>query len=92
MFERLQKPFLTIETGEAYQPVRIAYDLLQPDKLKAAFEKLKCIESKNLSNSWEIFWRDETEEVHFESLDSFKKPATPLRLGTFILKDYSQAP
>ena len=32
MFERLQKPFLTVETGEAYQPVRIAYQLLQPDR------------------------------------------------------------
>jgi hypothetical protein len=25
MFERLQKPFLTVETGEAYQPLRLSF-------------------------------------------------------------------
>ena len=28
MFDRLQKPFLTVETGEAYQPVRLIYNVV----------------------------------------------------------------
>lgn len=88
MFERLQKPFLTVETGEAYQPIRVAYEILQPDKLKFMFTEIKCIESKPDNTGWNIFWRDECKDIHFESLDSFKQnPTTPLRLGTFVIKD-----
>ena len=86
MFERLQKPFLTVETGEAYQPIRVAYDLLQPDKLNDALSQLKCLECKN--NNWNIYWSDETDDLHFESLDSYKKhPNKPVRLGGFVIKE-----
>jgi hypothetical protein len=87
MFERLQKPFLTVETGEAYQPIRIAYDLLQPDKLNQIVASLKCAEPKK-GNGWTIYWRDECDDIHFESLDSYKKnPQAHHRLGTIIIKD-----
>jgi len=89
MFERLQKPFLTVETGEAYQPVRIAYQLLQPEKLVSAFEDMKCLAYKQQhGNGWDLYWSDELDDLHFESLDSYKKPANkPLRLGGFIIKN-----
>jgi len=88
MFERLQKPFLTVETGEAYQPIRVAYDLLQPDKLKEALNKLQCMEAKTNQNSWDIYWSAESSDIHFESLDSYKKSAhKPLRLGGLVVKD-----
>lgn len=87
MFERLQKPFLTVETGEAYQPIRVAYDLLQPEKLTSIISKIKCFESKQ-GTGWNVFWRDECDEIHFESLESFKKDSkNPLRLATAIIKD-----
>jgi hypothetical protein len=88
MFERLQKPFLTVETGEAYQPIRISYELLQKEKLDSVLQKIKCFESKQ--GRWSIFWRDECNDLHFESLDSFKKdPAKPVRLATMIIKNGS---
>ncbi len=89
MFERLQKPFLTVETGEAYQPIRVSYDILQQDKLLEALKKLKCIEAKQQDGSgWNVFWRNECDDVRFESLESFKKnPEHPVRLATFIIKD-----
>ena len=88
MFERLQKPFLTVETGEAYQPIRISYELLQPDHINKTLSKLQCIDAKSHGNSWDIFWRDETDDIHFQSLDSFKKsPNKSFRLGTFVVKD-----
>lgn len=85
MFERLQKPFLTVETGEAYQPIRLAYNLKQKEKLTDALNKLKCLEQKQ-PGQWTWYWKDECEDLHFESLDSFKKdPEKPVRLGTISL-------
>lgn len=88
MFERLQKPFLTVETGEAYQPIRLTYEVHDKDKLIAALSKLKCCE-KNLSGlSWNWFWRDECDDLHFESLDSYKKnTGHALRLGTLTMRN-----
>jgi len=87
MFERLQKPFLTVETGEAYQPIRVAYDLLQPEKLNAIISTLKLMEPKQ-GGGWSLFWRDECDDVHFESLESYKKnPENPLRIATIIIKE-----
>ncbi len=41
MFERLQKPFLTVETGEAYQPdgSDVAYDILATKYIIGGFDK-----------------------------------------------------
>lgn len=87
MFERLQKPFLTVETGEAYQPIRISYDILDATKLKAVFEKLNLLESKDVGG-WNIFWRDECQDLHFESVENYKQnPKHPVRLGTFVIKN-----
>jgi len=89
MFERLQKPFLTVETGEAYQPIRLTYDLHQKENLIAALNKLNCCEKNPANaNAWNWYWRGECEDLHFESLDSFKKnPERPLRLGTLTIRN-----
>src|SRR5690349_11038827 len=88
MFERLQKPFLTVETGEAYQPIRLNYVLHQKEKLIEALNLLKCLEKKPSGNSWDWFWREECDDLHFESLDTFKKnPERPPRLGTIMIRD-----
>lgn len=88
MFDRLQKPFLTVETGEAYQPIRLSYDLKQTDRLIEVLNHLKCLEKTPAANSWNWFWRGECEDLHFESLDSFRKnPEHPIRLGTLTIRD-----
>lgn len=87
MFERLQKPFLTIETGEAYQPVRITYEVLQPDVITNALNKLECLEQKHASN-WNLFWRGECNDLHFESISSYKRnTGHQLRLGSILMKE-----
>lgn len=90
MFERLQKPFLTVETGEAYQPIRLTYHVGQKDKLAATLNKLTCCEKNTSANSWNWFWHAECDDLPFESLDTYKKnQAHPLRLGTITLRgDY----
>lgn len=88
MFERLQKPFLTVETGEAYQPIRLTYTLHDKDQLTTFLNKLGCCEKTPHANSWNWFWRDECEGLQFESLDTYKKnPLHPLRLGTLTIRD-----
>lgn len=87
MFARLERPFLTDVTGEAYQPVRLNYETLQPDAFVQALEKLACITKNTLSNSWSWFWTGECDEQHFDSVDSFKRnPTRPVRLGTITLR------
>ena len=86
MFDRLQKPFLTVETGEAYQPVRLMYHLVQKDELHKIFDQLKCLQKNAAPNSWTWYWSSECDDVHFESLDAFRKnPEHPLRLGTDLV-------
>lgn len=87
MFERLQKPFLTVETGEGYQPIRLTYEILQPAALIAEIDKLKCCEKSPGGESWTWYWRDECDDLHFESVESFqKREDKPARLGTLIIK------
>lgn len=88
MFERLQKPFLTVETGEAYQPIRIVYELSEKEELKKILNSLRCCEKSGNGSSWNWFWRDECDEIAFESLDTFQRdPQQPIRLGTLSIRD-----
>ena len=88
MFERLQKPFLTVETGEAYQPIRLTYEIPQPDQTIQILNSLRCCEKNAKSNIWNWFWKEECDDIAFQSLDSYKKNIEhPLRLGTFTLRD-----
>jgi len=87
MFDRLQKPFLTVETGEAYQPIRLTYDITQPDKFVDALEQLRCIKKNTTPNSWSWFWHEEAEDLNFESTDHYRKGEKPLRLGTLTRRD-----
>lgn len=89
MFDRLQKPFLTVETGEAYQPIRLSYTLFQPEKLDQLLESLTCIQrNRERPDSWTWYWKAECDSIHFESLDSYRKnPEHPLRLGTLTLRN-----
>jgi hypothetical protein len=88
MFDRLQKPFLTVRTGEAYQPIRLTFHLHKPDQLESALSQLRCIEKNTTLNSWSWYWRDECEDLHFESIDSFRKnPENPERLATITLRE-----
>lgn len=88
MFDRLLKAYLTVETGEAYQPIRLTYTVSDKDKLNVALDGLQCIQRNTLPNSWTWYWRDECVDIHFESITAFKKnPNHDIRLGTLILRD-----
>ena len=84
MFDRLQKPFLTVETGEAYQPVRLTYEVFDRHALFAVLSGVRCVEEgEGPDQVWTLYWRDECDELHFESLESFQRNAdNPLRLAS----------
>lgn len=87
MFERLKKPFLTVETGEGYQPIRLTYEIFQREPLIEALNNLKCLEKSHGGESWTWYWRDECDDLHFESIDSYQKdPEKPVRLGTLQIR------
>ncbi|MDR3492529.1 MAG: hypothetical protein P4M12_10920 [Gammaproteobacteria bacterium] len=87
MFDRLQKPFLTVETGEAYQPLRLTYVIYQKEKLLEILNKQDCLVKAAGGDSWSWFWKAECNDVHFESLDSFQRNSDhPVRLGTLTVK------
>jgi hypothetical protein len=88
MFDRLQKPFLTVETGEAYQPIRLTYQILNKDGLVQALAKLTCLQKNPTPNSWAWHWQSECDDLHFESIDSFRKnPEKPIRLATLTIRE-----
>ncbi len=87
MFDRLQKPFLTVETGEAYQPLRLTYVIFQKEKLFEMLNKQECLTKLPNGDSWSWFWKAECNDVHFESLESFRRNSEqPVRLGTLMVK------
>jgi hypothetical protein len=88
MFDRLQKPFLTVETGEAYQPIRLTYTLLQPERLTQTLESLQCMKKNTTPNSWSWYWTGECDDLHFESVNAYQRNADyPLRLATISLRE-----
>jgi hypothetical protein len=89
MPEQEQKPFLTVETGEAYQPIRLSYNILQKEKLIADLNALKCCEkTPTTPNLWQWFWRDECNDLQFESIDTFnKKDHKSIRLATVTIRN-----
>lgn len=87
MFDRMEKPFLTVETGEAYQPIRLMYSIGNADGLIKALEALQCIQKNPTANSWTWYWKGECDDLHFESVDSFRKtPTHAVRLGTITVR------
>jgi hypothetical protein len=88
MFDRLQKPFMTVETGEAYQPLRLTYDLYDSAALIEVLNNLKCLTKNPVGDSWNWYWKEESDDIHFESLESFRRNVEiPVRLGTLLIKN-----
>ena len=88
MFERLQKPFLTVETGEAYQPIRLCYDLKQAKhKYVEILESLACCDKTG--GTWSWIWQAECADLNFSSIDSYKPNfSQPLRIGSISVKNH----
>jgi len=87
MLDRLQKPFLKVDTGEAYQPIRLNYEVFNKEELIQALNKLTCLHKNTAPNSWDWHWKEECADLHFDSSDTFiRNPDRPVRLGTLSIQ------
>lgn len=88
MLNRAEKSFLTVETGEAYQPIRLVYNVLDKAALLTILNGLHCLEKGTSAGSWSWHWKEECNDLHFESINTFAKNSdNSLRLGTLVLRD-----
>jgi len=86
--QEMPKAFRTVETGEAYQPIRIAYIIQQQDKLIERLNTIACCKKRDNGNVWDWFWSDECDDLDFRSIDNYQKnPMQPPRLGIFTIRD-----
>jgi hypothetical protein len=69
-------------TGEIMQPIRLHYEVLDGEQLRAAFAKLRCIEHDAPRRRWVWLYTDEAKTL------SFKSPAAAENtvLGEFVFK------
>ena len=88
MFDHVPQPYLTVETGEAYQPVRLVYEINHAQNLIQCLNRLKCIQKSSVAHSWSWHWEEECDNLRFESLNTFKKdPTRPVRLGILNIQE-----
>ena len=57
---------LTTVTGEAYQPVRLYYQILNQKIVTGRFNRLRCIESQPQRDRWVWYYRDEAKNLKFD--------------------------
>ena len=69
-------------TGEIMQPIRLHYEVLDSEQLRAVFAKLRCLDYDAPRRRWVWLYMDETRGV------SFKQPsaADNTVLGEFVFK------
>lgn len=81
-------PFLTVDTGEVYQPIRLTFKIKNLVLLEEQIDDLACIKKIN-HNTWYWLWCNETAELPFASISNFNqsgamKIATLLRFGDLL--------
>jgi tetratricopeptide (TPR) repeat protein len=76
----IPKPFRSLDTGEAYQPTRLIFEIVDIIKLITTLNNLKCC-SKTSSTCWNLYWRDELDDTQFQSVDDYQRPNEPIILA-----------
>lgn len=83
-------PWLTLTTGEPYQPARIYYSFQDPDQANAlaalagCFQRLDCMVPGNRKGQWQWQFEAEAQRLRFERLyRQLKAEERPVTLGQF---------
>ncbi|MDR3476424.1 MAG: hypothetical protein P4M14_00150 [Gammaproteobacteria bacterium] len=88
MDQTSNKRFLTNETGEIYQLVRLTYPITHLKKLMQALGQLACIREEIKGRLWAWYWDHECADMRFQSNDGFEKTTMhPIRLATLSIKE-----
>lgn len=77
-------PIAFTTTGEAFQPVRIHYEVSDPETLQKRFSEMECMDYDPNEKRWVWGYTGEAEKLEFE-----QRPITenPIVLGEFIASD-----
>ncbi len=69
-------------TGEIMQPIRLHYEVLDGDQLRATFARLRCLEDDIPRKRWVWLYTDEARGLSFKD----KRAADNTVLGEFVFK------
>jgi hypothetical protein len=79
------KALLATMTGEAFQPVRLHYKVLDHPGLLRAFEKLRCIETDPQKQRWVWLYNHEAKKLHLpKAYSEIPADAHPIVIGSFF--------
>ena len=80
-------PILATLTGEYFQPVRLRYRVFDPERLRRAFQKLRCLDYDPTRQRWVWLYEHEAQSLRFrQSYAQVPKHLRPLVLGSFFLR------
>jgi hypothetical protein len=87
MLDDTKQLFRTVDTGEAYQPIRLTFTIGELQLLKQQLGALQCLTLVS-PGTWSWLWRAETAEIPFASVADFSaNAAMPVQLGTLVITD-----
>lgn len=75
-------PFLTVDTGEVYQPIRLTFKIKNLVLVKEQIDDLACMKKIN-QNTWQWLWCNETAELPFASTSNFNQSGS-IKLGALF--------
>lgn len=79
------QPILATLTGEFFQPVRLHYRVLKPERLLPTFRKLRCLNQDPPRQRWVWLYDHEAKEIRFKrSYAQFPKHLRPIVIGSFF--------
>lgn len=81
-------PLLATITGEAFQPVRLHYKILNRSRLLRAFKTLRCLDYDSPRKRWVWLYEHEAKGLRFQrSYNQIPREQRPLILGSFFLRE-----
>ena len=81
------KPILATLTGDFFQPVRLHYEVRDPEGLKRAFKKLRCLDFDPTQQRWVWLYHAEAKNLQFkQSYAQIPKHLHPMVIGSFFLR------
>jgi hypothetical protein len=79
------EPLLATVTGENFQPVRLHYRVLDPERLLPTFKQLRCLDRDPTRPRWVWLYDHEAKKLRFEqSYAQIPKHLHPVVIGSFF--------
>ena len=75
-------------TGEAVQPIRLYYQIIDEERLIRSFEQLRCMDFDNVNDRWVWLYAHESKALKFmKPYSSIPAELHPIVIGSFFLRN-----